>query len=63
MSTTLTGALVGAVLGFAAMLFGFWGFLLVALMMGVGALIGRVMSGELDLRAVAGAFTGRKTSS
>ncbi|MDA3147224.1 DUF2273 domain-containing protein [Leucobacter sp. UCMA 4100] len=63
MSTTLTGALVGAVLGFAAMLFGFWGFLLVALLMGVGALIGRVMSGELDLRAVAGAFTGRKTSS
>lgn len=63
MSTTLTGAIVGAVLGFAAMLFGFWGFLLVSLMMGVGALIGRVMSGEIDLRAVAGAFTGRKTSS
>jgi len=63
MSTTLTGALVGAVLAFAALIFGFWGFLLVALLMGIGALAGRVVSGQLDLRALAGVFTGRRSSS
>lgn len=63
MNTTLIGAAIGAVLGFAALLFGFWGFLLVAVLMGVGALAGRVVSGQLDLRALAGVFTGRRTSS
>ncbi len=63
MSTMLTGALVGAVLAFAALIFGFWGFLLVALLMGIGAVTGRVVSGQLDLRALAGVFTGRRTSS
>lgn len=63
MSATSTGALIGAVLAFSALLFGFWGFLLVALLMAVGAFIGRVASGELDLRALVGAFTGRRTSS
>ena len=62
MNTTLTGALIGAVLAFAALLFGFWGFLLVAILMGIGALAGRVLSGHLDLRALAGAFSGRRTS-
>lgn len=63
MNATLTGAAIGAVLAFAALFFGFWGFLLVALLMLIGALIGRVMSGQLDLRALAGAFSGRRTSS
>lgn len=63
MSATLTGALVGAVLAFSALLFGFWGFLLVALLMGIGALAGRVVSGQLDLRALIGELTGRRTSS
>lgn len=63
MSATLTGALAGTVLAFAALIFGFWGFLLVALLMGIGALVGRVASGQLDLRALAGAFSGRRTSS
>ncbi len=63
MNATLTGAAIGAVLAFAALIFGFWGFLLVALLMLLGALIGRVMSGQLDLRTLAGAFSGRRTSS
>lgn len=63
MSATRTGALVGAVLAFAGLIFGFWGFLLVALLMLIGALTGRVISGQLDLRALAGVFTGRRTSS
>ncbi|KAM9861734.1 hypothetical protein ACI1US_02386 [Leucobacter sp. BZR 635] len=63
MSATVTGALAGAVLAFAGLIFGFWGFLLVALLMGIGATVGRMLSGELDVRALAGVFTGRRTSS
>jgi len=62
MSATLTGALVGLVLAVSALLFGFWGFLLVALFMAIGAVVGRVMSGQIDLRSLANAFTGRSTS-
>ncbi|GAA4773438.1 DUF2273 domain-containing protein [Microbacterium gilvum] len=62
MSATATGALIGAILAFAALAFGFWGFLLVAVLAGVGAVVGRVVSGQLDLRALAGVFTGRRTS-
>ncbi|MDY0828072.1 DUF2273 domain-containing protein [Microbacterium sp. BG28] len=62
MSATVSGALVGAVLAVSALLFGFWGFLLVALLMGIGALVGRVVSGSLDLRALANVFSGRRTS-
>jgi uncharacterized membrane protein len=43
-------------------MFGFWGFLLVAVFMGLGALVGRVASGQLDLRALVGVFSGRRTS-
>lgn len=63
MSATVTGALAGAVLAFAGLIFGFWGFLLVALLMVIGAIVGRMLSGELDVRALAGVFTGRRTSS
>lgn len=62
MSATFAGALVGAVLAAAALIFGFWGFLLVALFMGVGAILGRIASGKLDLRALSSAFSGRRTS-
>lgn len=62
MSPTITGALIGALLALAALLFGFWGFLLMALFAGIGALVGRVVSGQLDVRGLADAFTGRRTS-
>ncbi|WP_439592949.1 DUF2273 domain-containing protein [Microbacterium sp.] len=62
MSATFTGALVGAILAASALLFGFWGFLLVALFMGIGAIVARIASGQLDVRAVTNAFTGRRTS-
>lgn len=62
MTATTTGALLGAILAVAALVFGFWGFLLVAVFMGVGALVGRIASGRLDVRAVTDAFTGRRTS-
>lgn len=62
MSPTITGAVIGAILAVSIILFGFWGFLLVALFMGVGALLGRIVSGKLDVRGLVGAFSGRRTS-
>lgn len=62
MSPTVTGAVIGAILAVSIILFGFWGFLLVALFMGVGALLGRIVSGKLDVRGLANAFSGRRTS-
>lgn len=62
MSATVVGALIGAVLAISALVFGFWGFLLVALFMAIGAAVGRIASGKLDVRDLAGALSGRKTS-
>ncbi|MET2011836.1 DUF2273 domain-containing protein [Microbacterium chocolatum] len=62
MNATVIGALMGAVLAFAALVFGFWGFLLVALFMGVGALVGRFASGKVDVRGLTDALTGRRSS-
>jgi uncharacterized membrane protein len=62
MTTTVAGTLIGAILAVSWLVFGFWGFLLVAVFMAVGALIGRIVSGKLDLRELANAFSGRRTS-
>ncbi|MEV1128733.1 DUF2273 domain-containing protein [Agromyces sp. NPDC049794] len=62
MTTTIAGALIGAILAISIILFGFWGFLLVAVFMAVGAVLGRIASGKLDVRGLADVFTGRRTS-
>ncbi|MFD4420236.1 DUF2273 domain-containing protein [Agromyces sp. NPDC058484] len=62
MTPTVSGALIGAILAVSIILFGFWGFLLVALFMGIGAVLGRIVSGKLDVRGLATAFSGRRTS-
>ncbi|TDW29629.1 DUF2273 domain-containing protein [Cryobacterium psychrophilum] len=62
MSGTVTGILCGAILAFAILLFGFWGFLLVVVLMAIGALVGRLVSGQVDIRGLADAFRGRRTS-
>jgi len=62
MNPTVTGAIIGVVLAVAIILFGFWGFLLIALFMGIGALIGQIISGKVDVRSLANAFSGRRTS-
>jgi uncharacterized membrane protein len=62
MSASVTGMAVGAVLAFAALVFGFWGCLLVAAFMAVGLLVGRILDGKLDLRGLANALSGRRTS-
>ncbi|MGG7452375.1 DUF2273 domain-containing protein [Plantibacter auratus] len=62
MTTTDRGILVGAVLALAAVAFGFWSMILVALFMLIGFGIGRVFEGKLDLRGVADALRGRRSS-
>jgi hypothetical protein len=54
------GASAGIALAFAALLFGFWGFLLVAVLGLAGGLVGASVSGRLDLRAAFDAARGRR---
>jgi uncharacterized membrane protein len=63
MSATLAGTATGATLAIAALAFGFWAMLLVALFMAVGAVAGRSLDGRLDLRGVIDALRGKRTSS
>ena len=62
MSAPVSGAVIGAILAVTWLVFGFWGFLLVAVFMAVGALLALIISGQVNLRALAGAFSGRRTS-
>jgi uncharacterized membrane protein len=57
---TIWGAAAGAVLAFAALAFGFWGMMLVALLAVIGALVGATVSGRLNLRAAVDAARGRR---
>ncbi|MDO5745619.1 MAG: hypothetical protein Q4P23_14280 [Micrococcaceae bacterium] len=63
MKPTFIGALLGAILAWAALSHGIGGFLLMALFMAIGALIARVAGGRIDMRAVLDALTGRRSSS
>lgn len=63
MSGTVIGAGAGAVLALTWIVLGFGAFVLVALAMLVGAVVGRVVDGRLDVRALADAFRGRRSSS
>lgn len=63
MSATTTGIAVGAVLGVVAVAFGFWAFVLVAVFIAVGALIGRIASGKIDVSSLVDAIRGRRSSS
>jgi len=63
MSRTLPGIFIGAILALTWIVFGFWSFLFVAVAMTVGGLVARVLDGKLDLKVVADAFRGRRSSS
>lgn len=54
MSTTKIGLLVGLVLGVVGAFGGFTAFLIVVLLGAIGLVVGRVLDGKLDLRAVVG---------
>jgi uncharacterized membrane protein len=62
-STTRTGILIGAVLALTGVAFGFWAFLFVAVAMAIGALVGRVVDGKLDVSGLVDAFRGKRPSS
>lgn len=62
-SATRTGILVGAVLALTWVVVGFWAFFFVAIAMAIGALIGRIVEGKLDVSALVGAFRGKRSSS
>ena len=62
MTPSRTGLVLGAVLALAAVAFGFWAMILVALFMAIGYAVGRVIEGELDLRSLADALRGRRSS-
>ncbi|WP_434995721.1 DUF2273 domain-containing protein [Arthrobacter sp. Ld5] len=63
MTPTIVGMTAGAVLAFAALVFGFWGFLLMLALVLCGAVVGRIIEGKLDLRGVFDALSGRRSSS
>ncbi|KIS26097.1 membrane protein [Arthrobacter sp. SPG23] len=62
MSRAVAGASIGAVLAVVALAFGFWGFLLTALLMSAGAAAGRAAEGRLDLHGVVDALRGKRSS-
>lgn len=63
MNATVVGAAVGAVLAIVAVTLGFWAFVVVAVFMLVGALVGRIVSGDLDVRRLVDVLRGRRSSS
>jgi uncharacterized membrane protein len=58
-----TGIIVGAVLALTWVIVGFWAFLFVAVAMAIGAVVGRVVDGKLDLSSLADTLRGKRTSS
>lgn len=63
MNASVIGAAAAAVLALTWVALGFWAFLLVALAMLIGAVVGRIIDGHLDVRALAEVFRGRRSSS
>ncbi|WIB67934.1 DUF2273 domain-containing protein [Curtobacterium sp. MCBD17_035] len=63
MNATVVGMGAGAVLAIVAVTLGFWAFVVVAVFMAVGALVGRLVSGEIDVRRLADVLRGRRSSS
>lgn len=63
MNFTVLGIGIGTVLALTALIFSFWGFLLMIIFMFVGAMLGRAADGKLDWRSVRDALSGRRSSS
>ena len=63
MNGTMIGAAAGAALALTWVALGFWAFVLVAVAMLVGAVIGRIVDGRLDVRALTDVIRGRRSSS
>lgn len=63
MSTTVLGIAVGAVVSLTWIAFGFWAAVLVSVAMLLGAGVGRMLEGRLDVRAILDAVRGGRSSS
>lgn len=63
MTGTVSGMAIGATLAISWLAFGFWSFLFVALLMAIGAVLGRAAEGRLDLGGVMNALRGKSSSS
>ncbi|MDJ0379055.1 DUF2273 domain-containing protein [Cryobacterium sp. PH31-L1] len=63
MTATRTGIMIGAVLALTWIVFGSWASLFVAVAMAIGALIGRIVEGKLDVSSLVSAVQGKKSSS
>ncbi|PYY33924.1 MULTISPECIES: DUF2273 domain-containing protein [unclassified Curtobacterium] len=63
MNTTVVGMAVGAVLAIVALTLGFWAFVVVAVAIALGGLIGRIVSGDVDVRRLLDVLRGRRSSS
>jgi len=62
-TATKVGIVVGATLAIVWITIGFWAFFFVAIAMIVGAIVGRIIDGKLDLRSLADAIRGKRSSS
>jgi len=62
-NATMIGAAVAGALAIVWIALGFWALVLVVVAALVGAVIGRIVEGRLDVRALADAFRGRRSSS
>ncbi|PYY33858.1 hypothetical protein DEJ16_03105 [Curtobacterium sp. MCJR17_055] len=63
MNATVVGMAVGAVLAVVALTLGFWAFVVVAVAIAVGGLVGRIVSGDVDVRRLLDVLRGRRSSS
>ncbi|PZE61563.1 hypothetical protein DEJ24_04705 [Curtobacterium sp. MCPF17_001] len=63
MNTTVVGMAVGAVLAIVALTLGFWAFVVVAVAIALGGLVGRIVSGDVDVRRLLDVLRGRRSSS
>jgi hypothetical protein len=62
-TATQTGMAVAAVLAIVWIGFSFGAFVLVALAIAIGAVIGRIVDGRLDVAEIVAAVRGRRSSS
>ncbi|THG35583.1 DUF2273 domain-containing protein [Glaciibacter flavus] len=63
MTATKFGALIAGILALVWIWWGFWAFVLVALAMVVGAFVGRIVDGRLDVSSLIDAVRGKRSSS
>jgi uncharacterized membrane protein len=62
-NATVVGMGTGALLAIVAVTLGFWAFVVVAVCMALGALVARIVTGDVDFRRLLDVLRGRRSSS